>query len=73
MPPDVRVTRTYLSEGGCATYDFAFDDVATASLVGQLDDTLRLAPRHELVAEVEDQSGLSLCGADAPPCVGGMP
>ena len=73
LPPDVRVTRTYLSEGGCATYDFAFDDVATASLVGQLDSALRLQPRHELVAEVEDQSGLSLCGADAPPCVGGMP
>ena len=47
LPPDVRVTRTYLSEGGCVTYDFAFDDVATASLVGQLDSALRVpaAPR----------------------------
>jgi membrane-associated phospholipid phosphatase len=73
LPPDVRVTRTYLADGGCITYDYAFDDETTASLVGQLDSALQVQRRDELVANVEDESRLTLCGAAAPPCVGGLP
>jgi membrane-associated phospholipid phosphatase/tRNA A-37 threonylcarbamoyl transferase component Bud32 len=73
LPPDVAGTRTYLSAGGCVTYDFAFDEEADASLVVELDSALAFQPRRELVAEVDRRSGLTLCGADAPPCTGGTP
>jgi hypothetical protein len=42
-------------------------------LVAALDAALAFQPRSALVAEVEGRNGLSLCGADAPPCTGGPP
>jgi len=62
-----RTTRTYLTDGGCITYDY----VADASLLAMLDETLSFQSRRELVATVERNTGLSLCGAFAAPCVGG--
>jgi hypothetical protein len=73
LPPNVRVTRTYVSDGACVTYDFSFNDDADASLVLELDAALAFQPRIDLVAEVEERNGLSLCGADAPACTGGLP
>ena len=70
LPPALRATRSYLFDGGCVTYRFEFDEDANASAMVALDDALTFQPRAELVAEVERQSGLSLCGADAPPCAG---
>jgi hypothetical protein len=73
LPPNVRVTRTYVADGGCVTYDYSFAEDADASLVSGLDAALAFQSRSELVAEVEGRNGLSLCGADAPPCTGGLP
>jgi membrane-associated phospholipid phosphatase len=70
LPPDVRATRTYLFEGGCVTFDFDLDDTASASLLVELDSALAFQPRRELVDHIERTTGLSLCGAAAPPCVG---
>ncbi len=70
LPPDTSITRTYLGEGACITYDYEFDD-DDASLVGELDTALSLQPRAALVAAVDRRTGLSLCGAGAPPCAGG--
>jgi serine/threonine protein kinase len=70
LPPELRSTRTYLFDGGCVTYRFAFDSGVNASAMIALDAALTFQPRSELVAEVERQSGLTLCGAAAPECVG---
>ncbi len=70
LPPDVRAMRTYLFDGSCVTVDFDLDDAASASLLVELDSALSFQPRDELVAVVEDRTGLSLCGLGAPPCVG---
>ena len=72
-PPDLRVTRRTSRTASCVTYDFAFEGEESATLIGELDGALAFQPRRELVAAVEDRSGLSLCGAGAPPCVGGAP
>jgi tRNA A-37 threonylcarbamoyl transferase component Bud32/membrane-associated phospholipid phosphatase len=73
LPPNVRGTRTYVADGGCVIYDFSFAEDANASLIGALDAALAFQPRSELVAEVEGRNGLTLCGADAQPCIGGLP
>jgi hypothetical protein len=65
------VTRTYLFEGGCVTYEFAFKGGASTSLVFEADQALAFESRSELVARVDDDTNLSLCGALAPPCAGG--
>src|SRR5918994_79212 len=70
LPPALRATRTYLFDGGCVTYRFAFDGDVNASAMIALDAALSFQPRSDLVAEVERQSGLTLCGADAPECAG---
>jgi len=71
LPPNLRVTRTYLFEGGCVTYEFAFKGGASTSLVFEADQALAFESRSELVARVDDDTNLSLCGALAPPCAGG--
>jgi membrane-associated phospholipid phosphatase/tRNA A-37 threonylcarbamoyl transferase component Bud32 len=64
--------RIYLSDGGCITYDYEFDGRAVPpSLIDELDHALSFQPRPALVAAVQRRTGLSLCGVDAPPCVGG--
>lgn len=69
-PPDLRVTRYYLFDGGCATYRFAFTGGAPASLMIVMDGALTFQPRSTLVERVDDRVGLRLCGAEAPVCVG---
>ncbi|MCA1691968.1 MAG: hypothetical protein LC733_07150, partial [Actinobacteria bacterium] len=63
LPPNLRSTRFYLFPGGCITYQFAFDDPATAALMFDTDRALASQPRDDLVAEVRDRNGLRLCGA----------
>ena len=72
LPPRLRTTTTYLSEGACVTYEFDLGDEATGSLLVEIDAALAFQPREDLVADVEHRTGLSLCGAGAPPCVGGQ-
>ncbi len=71
LPPDLKVTRTYLFEGGCVTYRFAFEGGASTSLVFEADQALAFEPRSDLVSWVGDRTDLSLCGVSAPPCPGG--
>ena len=71
LPPDVRAARTYVFDGGCVTVDYALDDAADASLLVELDRALSFQPRSELVEYVDDRTGLILCGAGAPECIGG--
>ena len=74
MPPGVVAVRTYVADGACVTYRFELDDDVDASSSVALDQALSFQPRGELVAAVDRRSGgLSLCGAQAPPCVGGVP
>jgi tRNA A-37 threonylcarbamoyl transferase component Bud32 len=73
LPPNLKVTRTYLFDGGCVTYLFAFEGGASTSLVFEADQALAFESRSDLVAEVADRTDLSLCGALAPPCSGDDP
>ncbi len=70
LPPDLKVSRTYLFEGGCVTYQFDFAGDASASLVFEADQALAFQPRSDLVDWVDERTELSLCGASAPPCSG---
>ena len=45
LPPDLRSTRYYLFEGGCVTYEFAFDGDASASLMFEADQAIAFQPR----------------------------
>ena len=71
LPPGLKVTRTYLFEGGCVTYKFAFEGDASTSLMFEADQALAFEPRSDLVEWVGERTELSLCGASAPPCAGG--
>jgi hypothetical protein len=71
LPPALRMTRTYLFTGGCVTYRFEFGPEGDSALIHDVDAALAFQPRVDLVRAVDDRSGgLSLCGADAPRCVG---
>ena len=54
LPPDLKVTRTYLFDGGCVTYEFSFEGAASTSLMFEADQALAFESRSELVAQVED-------------------
>ncbi len=70
LRPELRSTRSYLFDGGCVTYRFAFAEGATPGLMFDVDQALGFEPRDALVARVDEDSGLPLCGAGAP-CPGG--
>jgi len=62
--------RFLLFEGGCIDYTFNFASGASSTLAIEAIEALSLLPRATIVAEVHDATGLSLCGAGAPPCAG---
>jgi tRNA A-37 threonylcarbamoyl transferase component Bud32 len=70
LPPNLRAVRMYIKDGECVTYEFEFGGNTNASAIVVLDAALGFEPRADLVREVERTSGLSLCGAEAPPCTG---
>ncbi|HEY4608650.1 MAG TPA: phosphatase PAP2 family protein, partial [Ilumatobacteraceae bacterium] len=72
LPPDLRAVRMYVTDGQCVTYRFVFNGDVNASAIAVLDAALGFQPRDELVKVVKQRSGLVLCGAGAPPCVGGQ-
>ena len=74
LPPRLDTTRTYLFEGGCITYRFAFDRLngpVSSTLVFEADAALAFQDRAGLVREVRVRNGQRLCGAGAPACPGG--
>jgi hypothetical protein len=70
LPPDLRSTRYYLFDGGCVTFEFAFDAGAPAALTLAADEAIGFQSRAALVDAVEERSGQRLCGAGVP-CPGG--
>jgi tRNA A-37 threonylcarbamoyl transferase component Bud32 len=71
LPPGLRSTRTYLFAGGCVTLELDFAAKAPASLIFDVDHAVGFEPRAALVARVERDTDLSLCGRGAPRCPGG--
>ena len=61
----------FVFPGGCVTYRFRFDADAPATLALEADEAVTFGLRTVLVELVERELGLTLCGAGAPPCVGG--
>jgi hypothetical protein len=71
LPPELRSTRTYVFGGGCVTYRFEFHGEATAALTFAVDNALAFQRREDLIEEVDQRTGLRLCGAGVPACAGG--
>ena len=61
--------RYYLFTGGCVRYRFAFTRQTAPALFDQADQFLGFTPRSVYVRGVRHE-GLTLCGAEAPPCPG---
>jgi hypothetical protein len=53
------------------TYRYRFGPEAAATLALEADQAVTFGLRTVLVAKVQEELGLTLCGAGAPPCVGG--
>lgn len=70
LPPRYQANRYQVFPGGCVTYEFRFAAGAAATLALEADQALAFLPRSVLVRQVREDSGLTLCGADAPPCPG---
>lgn len=61
----------FVFPGGCVTYRFRFGSDAPATLVLEADEAVTFGLRTVLVEQIDREFGLTLCGAGAPPCVGG--
>jgi hypothetical protein len=61
----------FLFPGGCVAYRYRFGAQAQATLALEADEAVTFGLRTVLVAQVQEELGLTLCGAGAPPCVGG--
>ena len=61
----------FVFPGGCVTYRYRFGPEAEATLALEADEAVTFNLRTVLVAKVQEELGLTLCGAGAPPCVGG--
>jgi hypothetical protein len=68
--PGYSANRYLVFPGGCVTYRYRFTAGAGEALADEADEALSLVPRSVVVSQVEDQFGLPLCGAEAPPCPG---
>lgn len=71
LEPSFTGERFLMFEGGCIWYTFRFSPGASSTLAIEAVEALSTLPRETIVAEVNDQTGLTLCGAGAPPCDGG--
>ncbi len=70
LPPRFEANRYSTFPGGCVTYEFRFASGAAVTLALEADQALSFIPRSVLVKRAKDESGFTLCGADAPPCPG---
>ena len=62
--------RSYLFTGGCVRYRLAFTRRSAPALYDQADQFLGFTPRRVYVDGIGGMEGLTLCGAEAPPCPG---
>ena len=56
--------------GGCVRYRFSFTKDSAPSVFQQADRILGFTPRRVYVSGLRQDEGLTLCGAEAPPCPG---
>jgi hypothetical protein len=70
LQPSYSGNRYYVFSGGCITYRYRFQTGASTTLALEADEALSFTPRSVVVAAVQDDLGLSLCGVGAPPCAG---
>ena len=59
----MRESRSYVFDGGCATYAFS---AAGVSFVNEADVALGFTPREAIVQSVAEDEDLTVCGAGAP-------
>ena len=60
----------FLFNGGCVTYRRSFARQSSPAIFDESDNFLGFTPRSVYVKGVRDDTGLTLCGAEAPPCPG---
>jgi hypothetical protein len=60
----------FVFPGGCVTYRFSFTRETWPLLFDEADRALGFKPRSLYVNSIREQSGLTLCGANAPRCPG---
>jgi hypothetical protein len=60
--------RYFVFPGGCVTERLSFTRHSAPALFDQADQFLGFRPRTVCVQGVHDDEGLTLCGAQAPPC-----
>jgi len=70
LPPTFQANRYLLFPGGCVTNQFRFTTGASATLALEAQQALSFVSRSVLVEQAKEETGLSLCGAEAPPCPG---
>jgi hypothetical protein len=63
-------SRFLVFDGGCITHEYTFAKGTEPTLVIEADLAVSTVARSDIVAQVQDSLGLTLCGAEAPPCVG---
>ncbi len=70
LDPGFTGSRFLVFPGGCIAHHYAFSDDADPTLVIEADLAISTVARSEVVGHVRDTVDLTLCGAEAPPCVG---
>jgi hypothetical protein len=61
----------FVFPGGCVTYRYRFGPDAEPTLALEADEAVTFGLRTVLVRQVQEELGLTLCGAGAPSCVSG--
>src|SRR4029453_110563 len=70
LPPTFQANRYLLFSGGGVTNRFRFTTGASATLALEAQQALSFVSRSVLVEQTKEETGLALCGAEAPPCPG---
>jgi hypothetical protein len=70
LSPQLKDVRSYVFPGGCATYDISFAPGAPTGLVFDIDAAVSFVPRADLVAKLDREEGMILCGRGTT-CPGG--
>ena len=70
LTPSFTGVRFLRFKGGCIAYTFRFVSGASSTLAIEAVEALSLLPRATVVTSVQEEAGLTLCGAGAPPCEG---
>ncbi|MEX0754227.1 MAG: hypothetical protein WD206_04340 [Actinomycetota bacterium] len=63
-------TTYYRYPGACVTVEFVLPPESPSTLFAEGSTALSFVPRDEVAAQVDEEVGVPLCGAGAPPCPG---